>query len=150
MTDQPGIPPPEFELRQLSVAAVLGLWDQLYPWVEQVRRKTRAPWRAEDVYVELKEHRAISYLPILNGNPVGLLVLVDQTDPITRHRKLAMWIAYSTHPAAVDLTLDRVEFMAKQAGFFSVSGMSPRKGWLRKLRSRGYNLVAYHFEKRVI
>lgn len=147
MTVTSGSPQPDFELRPLSIPALVGFWDRLSPWVEHVRRKTNAPWRVEDVYVELKEGRATGFLPVLDGAVVGFLVLVDHTDPITRRRKLAMWIAYSTHSKAVDLTLEHVEAMARQGGFFAVSGMSPRKGWLRKLRPKGYNLVAYCFEK---
>jgi hypothetical protein len=147
MTASAGTPPADFELRRLSIAAVMGLWDCLAPMVSAVRRKTRADWRVEDVYAELKEGRAVAYLPLVSSSPAGFLVLVDHADPITRRRKLAMWIAYSSNPVVVDKTLDEVERIAREAGFSAVSGMSPRKGWLRRLAPRGYNLVAYCFEK---
>lgn len=146
MTGQDGSPG-EFDLVPLPIPVVVSGWDSLSPWVEKVRRKTKSPWRVEDVYVELKEGRAVAYLAMVDGVPSGLLVLVDHTDDITRKRKLAMWIAYSEHPTVVDRALDRVEQIARSGGFSAVTGMSPRKGWLRKLAPKGYNLVAYCFEK---
>jgi hypothetical protein len=148
MTDPAGTPL-DFCLEPLTPSRAVASWDELRPWVEAVRSKTDSPWRVEDVYAELKEGRATAFLAKLEGETKGLLVLVDCADRITRQRELSMWIAYSSDPKVVDLALDEVEKLARAGGFFAITGASPRKGWLRRLAPKGYNLVAYHFEKRL-
>lgn len=147
MTGAAGTPEPEFRLLPLSPAEATASWDNLLPWVEAVRRRTRPGWRSEDVYCELKAGRATAFLALLQKRPKGLLVLVDRNDVILGRRELAMWIAYSEDPRTIDLVLDEVENMARAGGFSAITGASPRKGWLRRLAKRGYNLVAYQFEK---
>lgn len=147
MTGPPGTQASHFRLLPLSAIEALASWGAIRPWIEAVRAKTTPPWRVEDVYCELKAGRATAFLALLERRARGLIILVDRKDIITGRRELAMWIAYSEDPKVVDLVLDEVEKLARSGGFSCVTGASPRKGWLRKLAPRGYNLVAYQFEK---
>lgn len=133
----------------LPFQSVRLMWDRLRGWVDKVQGKTASDWRTEDVYAELKEGRATAFLALEQGTPKGLLVLAEVRDPITRRKELAMWVAYSESTRLIDYTLDQVEIIARNGGFSAITGASPRKGWLRRLAPKGYNLVAYHFEKRL-
>lgn len=125
------------------------VWNNVRACLEIVRKRTDASWLPEDVYREVREGRAVLYVPFIDGKACGVLVLTDSVDRYTGERILLIWIAFSHDPRCIDPCLAEIDKMARDGDFRRIMSQSPRRGWIRRLRGFGYTHTEYVVEKRL-
>jgi len=122
-------------------------WDLVQAGVEEVAQYGDH-WRAEDVYMALRQGTSHLYVIMVDGVYAGFVVVTPTRghDGPTLH----VWIAYAVpggpplHPATVARFKDWATAIKARRILFT----SPRKGWDRLARRLGFTptLVTYELE----
>lgn len=123
----------------LVLKDVREVWDEIRPGLEQVRQKTEAPWRAEDVYASCVVGAAVLYV----GEPGFVIVQSDQ-NKLTGQPELLVWVAYSRDQDSVERFQPAVDQLARANGFKKLTMWSNRPGWQKQ---HGWKQVAAVYER---
>jgi len=115
------------------------VWDEIRPGLEQVRQKTEAPWRAEDVYASCVVGAAFLYA----GEP-GFVICQPDQNKLTGQGELLVWVAFSVDRDSVERFQPAVDALARENGFSKLTMWSNRPGWQKH---HGWKQVAAVYER---
>ncbi len=123
----------------LVLKEVREVWDAIRPGLEQVRQKTGAPWRAEDVYAACVVGQASVYV-----GETGFVVVQAKTDPFSGAPELFVWVAYAEGQGNLERFQAAVDELARDHEFTKLTMWSNRPGFARV---PGWQPVATVYER---
>lgn len=133
-------------MKMLAPVYPFATWDEhTVPALEEIRRRTGATWRVQDVREALEEGSAIQFGACDEEGGAsahdGFLILRGTEDP-DGTRVLLVWIAWSKTGSAIERWWEDVRRIAREGCFQKIEFRSPRKAWERIAPALGMQPVS--------
>lgn len=141
-----------WQLKQINPtdgAELQAAWLLARDGLEEVRRKAKASWLAEQVFAAIVAGRATLHIGYLHGEYAGAVVLAQNVDPFNGEKSLLVWALYTCAREALYRGLEDVKAIARQHGIGKIIFHSPRRGWERRMKQIGFHVKERIFEASV-
>jgi hypothetical protein len=135
--------------RTIAQTEVSSIWDLVKPGLERVRCKAKAEWRTEDIYASLVSGTSTLRMGYMGEVFAGATVTYTREQPFSHEKHLFIWALFAEAFAPVGLVVAELETIARTLGCVQIVFYSPRRRWLRRLESSGFELAQYEIRKKV-
>lgn len=125
----------------LSLANIRDCWEDILPGLWQVKAKTQAPWRPEDIYAACVSGQACLY----RADP-GFIVVQADKDRLTGEPQLLVWVAYAEGEGNIEQFQEEVDDLAREHEYRKLVMWSNRPGWAKV---PGWTLAAQVYERKL-
>lgn len=121
------------------------VWDVIVDGLREVKQKTDAEWRPEDVYHSILKGE--SFLFMDSSDPESFVVLSEYKHQYLSERVLVCDIAWNKTGDAIDRYQSELEELAIQSGAKYLEFSSPRLGFKKVADKHGYEVVCTIYRK---
>ena len=123
------------------------VWDAIVDGLREVKEKTDAEWRPEDIYHSVLSGK--SFLFMDSSDPASFVVLSEYTHTYLSSRVLVCDIAWNKTGDAIDRYQGELEEIAREAGAKYLEFSSPRIGFKKVAERHGYETVCTIYRKSI-